>query len=98
VQLAPAVLNAIDERLRVFDAHTERERLRLEPHPGFEQELEHVARGVAGGEHHGVGADFGAVRESHPGDATRVTVRARHEARDARAEAKALPHADEALA
>ncbi len=60
-----AVLNAVHERLRVLDAHAERERLRFERDTGVEQELEHVASGMARREHDRIGAELAAVAQAH---------------------------------
>ena len=74
---ARAVLDAIDQRLRVLDAHAERERLR--PRAARRRSAssrEHVARRVAGREHHA------RAPISSPPSASRTPRRARPVARD----------------
>ena len=62
----PPVLHLIDERLRVFDAHPQGERLRLEQHVLRPEQLEHVAGRVSRRQHHGFGFELAAVCEPNP--------------------------------
>ena len=62
------ILGPIDERLRVLDPETDGEGL------GFQQDLLRgeqpidVTRGMAGGEDHGIGADFASIGGDHSAD------------------------------
>ena len=79
-----AVLDAIDERLRVLDAHAHRERLGLEPHAGAREQVEDIARGVAGRDHDGAAEQLAAIGEA---DADRAAI-----AHDDLGHARAEPH------
>ena len=59
-----AVLDFVDQRLRMLDAHADGEGLRLEPRASHGEQLEHVARAVTRGEHDRGGLDFLAARQS----------------------------------
>ena len=60
-----AVAAAIDQRLRMLDAHADGERLGLDGDAALPQHLKGVARAVADGEHDMIGGDMGAVGEHH---------------------------------
>ncbi len=85
-----AVLNTVDQGLRVLDAHAEREGLGLERHPGLDQPLEHVPRRMTRGEHHGVARDFSPVGESDPGRGALAGAAFEQEPDHARAELELL--------
>src|SRR5689334_5472395 len=67
-----AVLNAIDERLRMLDANAERERLGLQAQASLEQEFEYIARGMPSCQHHGLGHELTAVTQAYAADAPLV--------------------------
>jgi hypothetical protein len=60
-----AILQPIDRRLRVLDAHAQREILALDRHAGRGQPLVHRPRGVADRQHHGVRRDLVAAPQAH---------------------------------
>ncbi len=92
-----AILNPIDEWLRVLDAHAERERLRLERDSGLSKPLEHVARRMTGGEHHCIRRDFTAVREAHADDPLFPSSKLDGKPDHPRAELEPLAHGFQAL-
>ena len=64
-----AVAALIDERLRMLDAKSNRERLGLDEHAASMQHFEGVARAVADGEHEVVGGDPFAAGKNNPAHA-----------------------------
>jgi hypothetical protein len=88
-----AILHAIDQGVRVFDPHPERERLRLERDAGVEEHVKDVACGVPGGQHHRVGPQLLPGLEPHSAYLTAgplVPGQQRHDA-GAEAERHAVP-------
>ena len=59
----PAVLDPIDQRLRMLDANPHREWLGLEANPGPQEQRVDIARRVAGGEDDGAAGNVTAVRQ-----------------------------------
>ena len=62
----PAVLHAVNERLRMLHADADGESLGLESHPCSAQHLEDVPGRVSRSEHDPVSQQFAAVRKSDP--------------------------------
>ena len=63
-----AVTAAVDQRLRMLDAHADRERLGLDRHAALHQHLERVAGAVADRQHDMIGRDLRAVFQHHARD------------------------------
>src|SRR5438045_7034082 len=76
-----AVLDAIDERLRMLDANAERERLRLEADARFDEHREDVGGRMARGEHDEFGGELFTGREPHAGSAAALVKDESHDAR-----------------
>src|ERR1044072_4571218 len=66
---ALTIATAVDQRLRMLDAHAYRERLRLDHDAARVQYLESVARAVADREHHVIGRHMRPVGQHHAADA-----------------------------
>ena len=60
-----AIAAAVDQRLRMLDAHADGERLGLDGDAALPQHVKGAARAVADGEHHMIGRDVGAAGEHH---------------------------------
>ena len=56
----------IDDRLRVLDAHADRERLWLHKYAAVDQHLEAIARAMAQREHHRIRLDLAAIAQPQP--------------------------------
>ena len=67
--VSAAILDAIDERLRMLDARADGERLGLERDAAAVQELVDRARRVADGEHHRVADELAARGAAYADDA-----------------------------
>src|SRR5262249_7259951 len=62
-----AVLDSVDQLLRMLGAKSDRERLGLDAHPSFDGEaLEQLARGVARRQNYPIAFELAAIRKQHP--------------------------------
>src|SRR4028118_1291733 len=60
-----AILNTVDKRLRMFNAHAHRERLGFEEYSLVRQQFINLAPRVARCQNHGIAGDLASIGQNH---------------------------------